>query len=159
VLVGHSDGASIALLYAGGRQDFRIAGLVLIAPHVMVEDMTVAAIERARVAYETTDLRGRLARYHADVDGAFWGWNRAWLNPAFRAWRIDDHIAYVRVPILLIQGDADEYGTEAQLTLIAEEAYCPVEIVVVPGAKHAPQNSHAGLVIEAVAAFVGRIRA
>ena len=157
VLVGHSDGASIALLYAGGRQDFRIAGLVLIAPHVMVEDMTVAAIERARVAYETTELRSRLQRYHKDVDGAFWGWNRAWLDPGFRAWRIDDSVAYVRVPILLIQGDADEYGTAAQLTQIADGAYCPVETLLVPGAKHAPHNSHAGVVIAAIGTFVGRI--
>ena len=159
VLVGHSDGASIALLYAGGRQDFRIAGLVLIAPHVMVEAMTVAAIEQARIAFETTDLRTRLARYHKDVDGAFWGWNRAWLDPGFRAWRIDDSIAFVRVPMLLIQGDADEYGSEAQLTLIEGEAYCPVETLLMPGAKHAPQNSHAAPVIEAIVGFVDRIQA
>ena len=159
VLVGHSDGASIALLHAGSTQDFRIAGLVLIAPHVMVEDLTVASIAKVRTAYETTDLRSRLAKYHRDVDNAFWGWSRAWLDPAFRAWRIDDSVAFVRVPILLIQGDADEYGTADQLRLIEQEAYCPVGTVLVPGASHAPQISHAGAVIDTIAAFVARVRA
>jgi pimeloyl-ACP methyl ester carboxylesterase len=159
ILVGHSDGASIALLYAGGVQDFRIAGLVLIAPHVMVEDVSIAEIEAARAAYTDGDLRGKLARYHRDVDGAFWGWNRAWLDPGFRAWRIDDSVAFIRVPILLIQGDGDEYGTEAPLRLIEAEAYCPVETLLVPGARHAPQNSHGPVVVAAIAGFVQRIQA
>jgi pimeloyl-ACP methyl ester carboxylesterase len=159
VLVGHSDGASIALLYAGGTQDFRIGGLVLIAPHVVVEDITVASIAKVRDAYQGTDLRQRLARYHRDVDNAFWGWNGAWLDPAFRAWRIDDSVAFIRVPILLIQGDADEYGTVEQLSLIQNEAYCPVEKLLVAGAGHAPQISHLGLVVEAIAGFVARLLA
>ncbi len=159
VLVGHSDGASIALLHAGGTQDFRVAGLVLIAPHVMVEDVTVASIAKARDAYEATGLRTRLARYHRDVDNAFWGWNRAWLDPAFRAWRIDDRVAFVRVPMLLIQGEADEYGTPAQLRQIEQEAYCPVQTLLVPGAAHAPQVSHSAIVVEAVAGFVARVQA
>ncbi len=156
VLVGHSDGASIALLYAGGVQDFRIAGLVLIAPHVTVEEVCIAGIEAARAAYTDGDLRGRLAPYHRDVDSAFWGWNRAWLDPAFRAWRIDDSVAFIRAPI---QGDCDEYGTDSQLRLIEAEAYCPVETLLVPGAGHTPQNSHPEAVIGAIAAFVARIRA
>ena len=159
VLVGHSDGASIALLHAGGTQDFRVAGLVLIAPHVLVEDLTVASIAKARDAYEATDLRARLARYHRDVDNAFWGWNRAWLDPAFRAWRIDDSVAFVRVPILLIQGDADEYGSQEQLRRIEQEAYCPVDTLLVRGAAHAPQVSHPTVVVDAVAGFVARVRA
>jgi pimeloyl-ACP methyl ester carboxylesterase len=159
VLVGHSDGASIALLAAGGTQDFRVAGLVLIAPHVFVEDITVAGIAAARDAFETTDMRARLARFHRDVDGAFWGWNRAWLDPAFRPWRIDDSAAFVRVPMLLIQGDADEYGTVAQLTTIEAEAYCPVERLMVPGAMHSPHVSHSSAVVGAIAGFVARIRA
>ena len=157
ILIGHSDGASIALLHAGGTQDFRIAGLVLIAPHVMVEDICVASIAKIGETYEAT-LRSRLARYHRDVDGAFWGWNRAWLDPGFRDWRIDACVAYVRVPMLLIQGDCDEYGTAEQLRIIAQEAYCPVETVLVAGAGHAPQLSHKSLVIGAIAAFVSRIR-
>jgi pimeloyl-ACP methyl ester carboxylesterase len=157
VLIGHSDGASIALLHAGGTQDFRIAGLVLIAPHVIVEEMCVASIAKIATSYEA-NLRNRLARYHRDVDGAFWGWNRAWLDPAFRDWRIDDRVAFVRVPMLLIQGDADEYGTDEQLRIIADEAYCPVETLLVAGAGHAPQISDAALVVDAIAAFVARVR-
>ena len=159
VLVGHSDGASIALLHAGGTQDFRIAGAVLIAPHVVVEDVSLASIAKARMEYETTGLRDRLARYHRDVDNAFWGWNRAWLDPAFRGWRIDDRVAYVRVPMLLIQGEADEYGTAEQLHLIEQEAYCPVETLVIPGAGHAPHVTHQAVNVAAIAAFVDRLRA
>lgn len=159
VLVGHSDGASIALLHAGGTQDFRIKGLVLIAPHVMVEDVSVTSIEAARTAYETTDWRERLAKYHRDVDNAFWGWNRAWLDPAFRAWRIDDSVPFVRVPILLIQGAEDEYGTAEQLRIIDNEAYCPVETVMIPGARHAPHITHLGEVIDAITTFTARVQA
>ncbi len=158
VLVGHSDGASIALLHAGSTQDFRIAGLVLIAPHVMVEEVSVASIAKIATTYQAS-LRSRLARYHRDVDGAFWGWNRAWLDPAFRDWRIDDCVAYVRVPMLLIQGDADEYGTAEQLRIIAHEAYCPVETMLVAGAGHAPHISHPSQVVGAIDAFVSRVRA
>jgi pimeloyl-ACP methyl ester carboxylesterase len=154
VLVGHSDGASIALLYAGGARDDRIAGLVLIAPHVMVEEVTIAAIAAARDAYAATDLRARLARYHRDVDGAFWGWNRAWLDPGFRAWRIDDAVPGIRVPMLLIQGEADEYGTAAQLEIIEARTNGKVQLLMLPDARHSPHNSHPTVVVGAVAAFV-----
>src|SRR5262245_55997762 len=128
ILVGHSDGASIATIYAGSRQDFRVRGLVLLAPHFFVEDVSVRSIAEAKTAYEQADLRDRLARYHGDnVDNAFWGWNRAWLDPAFRAWRIDDAVAHVRVPMLIIQGKDDQYGTAAQLELGEADAYCPVQ--------------------------------
>ena len=157
VLVGHSDGASIALLYAGGTEDARVAGLVLIAPHVMVEAVTIASIAAAREAYRTTDLRDKLARYHADVDGAFWGWNQAWLDPGFRDWTITARAGSVTVPMLLVQGDADEYGSLAQLDLIEAGALAVVERVVVPGAGHSPQKTHAGLVTEALLAFTSNI--
>src|SRR5262249_6667808 len=114
ILIGHSDGASIATIYAGSRQDFRVRGLVLIAPHFFVEAAGLQAIAAAKTAYEHHGLRLRLARYHgANVDGAFWGWNRAWLDPAFRTWRIDDHLGFIRVPMLILQGTEDEYGTLA----------------------------------------------
>ncbi len=99
VLIGHSDGASIATIYAGSIEDHRINGLVLIAPHFFVEDMGVAEIARARLAYETGDLRPKLARWHKNVDAAFKGWNEAWLDPAFRKWDITHALAYIRVPI------------------------------------------------------------
>ena len=111
ILLGHSDGASIAAQYAGSRQDHRVRGLVLMAPHFFVEPEGLAEIRNARTAYETTDLRARLARHHADVDAAFRGWNEAWLDPQFEsAFDITDALAYIRVPILAVQGAAEEAG-------------------------------------------------
>jgi len=159
ILVGHSDGGSIATIYAGGVQDFRLRGEVLIAAHFFCEDVSITSIEAARVAYETTNLREKLARYHRDVDNAFWGWNGAWLDPAFRHWRIDDYVPTIRVPVMLVQGAADEYGTLAQFELFRAEAYCPVETVVVEGAGHSPHLSHPAVVLPAVAQFVARILA
>jgi pimeloyl-ACP methyl ester carboxylesterase len=116
ILLGHSDGASIATIYAGGVQDHRVRGLVLIAPHFFVEDISVASIAAAKRAYEAGPLRERLARYHGDnVDTTFWGWNRAWLDPAFARWDIRDFIGYIRVPMLIVQGSDDQYGTVAQI--------------------------------------------
>jgi len=114
ILIGHSDGASIAIIAAPTVQP---VALVLIAPHVFVEDVSVAAIAAARDNYPA--LRPRLARYHADVDGAFWGWNRAWLDPAFRRWNIEAYLPQITAPTLIVQGDADEYGTLAQVDAIA----------------------------------------
>ena len=110
ILVGHSDGGSIALIHAGasGRT---VAGVVAMAPHVFVEDISVASIAAARDAYEATDLPSRLGRYHADVDGAFRGWNNIWLHPDFRTWNIEEFLPRIACPILAIQGEDDEYGT------------------------------------------------
>ena len=124
VLVGHSDGASIALLYAGAGHP--VAGLVLIAPHVFVEDVTVSSIARARDTYAQTDLRDRLARHHDDVDATFWGWNDIWLLPAFRSWNIEDCLGAISCPVLLVQGDADPFGTTAQLDAIEAGVAGPV---------------------------------
>jgi pimeloyl-ACP methyl ester carboxylesterase len=154
VLVGHSDGASIAAIEAGSHYDRRVRGLVLLAPHFFVEDVTIRGIEAARDAYEHGNLRDLLAPYHRDVDNAFWGWNRAWLDPRFRSWRIDEFVPYIRLPILSIQGDADQYGTAAQLRLAEDLAYGPVETVLVPGARHAPHLDAPGPVLEAVRRFV-----
>jgi pimeloyl-ACP methyl ester carboxylesterase len=157
ILVGHSDGASIATIYAGSVQDFRVRGLVLIAPHFFVEDMCVAAIAQARTAYETGDLRARLARYHADVDVAFRGWNGAWLDPAFRAFDLTADLAHIRVPVLLIQGEEDPYGTISQVETARRETYCPCETLLIPGAKHAPHLETPGPARAAVVAFTRRI--
>jgi len=120
-LLGHSDGGSIALLYASRFPD-RVAGLVLMAPHVFVEDVTVENIEKAREAYLQTDLPQRLGRYHDSADSAFWGWNRIWLHPPFRQWNIEDALPAIRCPVLAIQGIDDEYGTLAQIRRIATGA-------------------------------------
>ncbi|MDE2093868.1 MAG: alpha/beta fold hydrolase [Burkholderiales bacterium] len=119
-LFGHSDGASIALLYAA-RFTHAVAGAVVLAPHIMVEDLSVASIAQARQAYEGADLRARLSKYHDDPDSAFWGWNRIWLDPPFRAWSIEAELASIRCPLLAVQGLDDEYGTLAQIRGIAQQ--------------------------------------
>jgi len=118
ILLGHSDGGSIAIIHAGGSGR-EVAGLVLLAPHVMVEDISVASIAAARVAYAQGDLRGRLARHHDDVDGAFRGWNGVWLRPEFRDWTIEEYLPRITCPVLAIQGEDDEYGTMEQVGRIA----------------------------------------
>src|SRR3978361_247962 len=123
LLVGHSDGASIATIYAGGVQDHRIRGLALIAPHFIVEDISVSSIAEIKIAYETADLKSKLARWHKDVDNAFYGWNGVWLDPAFRSWNISEYLAYIRVPVTILQGVDDHYGTIRQVKVAQEECY------------------------------------
>ena len=155
VLLGHSDGASIAAIYAGGVEDHRVRGLVLVAPHFFVEDLSIRSITEARTAFETGDLRERLARHHgANVDHAFWGWNRAWLDPAFRAWDIHESLGYIRVPILIVQGTEDRYGTEAQIEAAREETYCPVDVALIDGAGHAPHLERPRETLAAVTGFL-----
>ena len=158
VLVGHSDGASIALIHAGSHQDPRVRGVVLIAPHVMVEASGVEEIHRTRERWETGDLRARMAKYHRDPDAAFLGWNGAWLDPGFPdALQLQPEIAHVRVPILVVQGGADPYGTLEHLRIIEREAYCPVDSLILPGIAHAPHLEAPGPTTEAVTDFAGRI--
>ena len=156
LLVGHSDGASIAALYAGSIQDHRVRGLVLIAPHFFTEDMGIASIAEAKVAYETSDLRDKLARWHADPDNAFLGWNGAWLDPKFREWDITAELAYIRVPILVVQGRDDQYGTLKQVEAAQEECYCPVEVAILP-ARHSPHREAPQETLKAVSAFANRL--
>jgi pimeloyl-ACP methyl ester carboxylesterase len=153
LLVGHSDGASIAALYAGGHQDHRLHGVVLIAPHVLVEDISVASIAEIKAAYETTELRTKLARWHKDVDNAFYGWNGAWLDPAFRAWDITDALAYIRVPVAVIQGIDDQYGTARQVEIIRDECYCPVEVTMLPATGHSPHREAVEATLKVIADF------
>jgi pimeloyl-ACP methyl ester carboxylesterase len=157
VLVGHSDGASIALVHAAasGRE---VAGLVLMAPHVMVEDLSVRSIAAAKVAYETTDLRAKLARYHADVDGAFWGWNRIWLDPAFRRWDIREYLPRVRCPVLAIQGEDDEYGTMEQVERL-RAAVRGAEVLKLARCGHSPHRDQPDATLAAIARFVERLPA
>jgi len=155
ILLGHSDGASIATIYAGGVQDHRVRGLVLIAPHFFVEAVGLASIAAARTAYERGTLRQRLARYHGDnVDTAFWGWNRAWLDPEFERWDIRDFIGFIRVPMLIVQGSEDQYGTAAQIEAAQEESYSPVDVALIAGARHAPHIERAAPTLAAIANFV-----
>jgi pimeloyl-ACP methyl ester carboxylesterase len=157
LLVGHSDGASIAAIYAGGVQDHRIRGLALIAPHFIVEDISVRSIAEIKNLYETTDLRAKLARWHKDVDNAFYGWNDAWLNPKFRDWDISEYLAYIRVPVAIVQGGDDQYGTIRQIEIAQEECYCPVDVSIITGAGHSPHREAAEATLNAIAEFAGRI--
>jgi len=154
--VGHSDGGSIAAIHAGATQDPRLAGLVLMAPHFFTEDMGIASIAEAKVAYETTDLRQKLAKYHGDnVDCAFWGWNRAWLDPDFRKWDLTAYLPKILAPLLTVQGADDQYGTLAQVEATAASAG-PSETLVLPGCGHAPFKEKPEESLAAIAAFVTR---
>jgi pimeloyl-ACP methyl ester carboxylesterase len=157
LLVGHSDGASIAAIYAGGVQDHRVRGVAMIAPHFVVEELSVASIEEIRRAYETTDLRAKLKRWHSDVDNAFHGWNQAWLDPKFRNWDISEYLAYIRVPVAILQGADDQYGTIRQIEIAQEECYCPVDVTVIPGAGHSPHREAPGATLDAISEFAKRI--
>jgi pimeloyl-ACP methyl ester carboxylesterase len=157
VLIGHSDGASIAAIYAGSHQDHRVRALVLIAPHFFTEDAGIASIAEAKKAYETTDLRAKLARWHKDVDNAFYGWNGAWLDPDFRKWDITEQLAYIRVPILIVQGEGDQYGTVAQIEAAQRDCYCPVDVALLPGARHNPQREAPDETLRAISDYVNHM--
>jgi pimeloyl-ACP methyl ester carboxylesterase len=153
VLVGHSDGASIALIHAAHH---RVSGLVLLAPHVFVEDVTVDEIRRAREEFLRGGLRERMARHHDDPEAAFWGWCGVWLDPAFQAWTLEDEAVRLTAPTLLIQGADDPYGSLAQLDRIETAAPGAVTRLVLPGG-HSPHLEHPQRVVGAIAEFVAAL--
>lgn len=155
ILLGHSDGASIALIAAGSGFIPGLRALVLEAPHVFAEPCGLESIARIADAYRTTDLRERLARHHgANADAAFWGWNRVWLDPDFRAWNIEDVLPGVAVPALVVQGANDEYGSWAHVESIQRRSSGPVETLLVPRCGHAPHAEHRERVLQAMARFI-----
>jgi pimeloyl-ACP methyl ester carboxylesterase len=158
ILLGHSDGASIAAIYAGEHADGRVKGLILMAPHVFTEEMGLASIAEARRAYEKGDLRAKLAKYHTHVDSAFCGWNEAWLNPGFKAWNIEDAVGRWRVPALLIQGEDDQYGTLAQIRAIEARSPAPVTSLIVEGCRHSPQIDQPEATLDAIVRFCATVR-
>ena len=149
-LFGHSDGASIALLHAA---DHSVAGVVAVAPHIFVEDISVESIEKARVAYETTDLRERLARYHDDPDSAFRGWNDAWLNPSFGDWNIEAELSRITCPVLAAQGEDDEYGSLEQIRGIARRLP-KTRLLAIPKCGHSPHRDQPELLIREAGRFI-----
>jgi pimeloyl-ACP methyl ester carboxylesterase len=155
ILVGHSDGGSIALIHAGARIR-PVAAVVTLAAHVLVEDISVASIAAAKVAYESTDLRAKLARHHADVDSAFRGWNDIWLHPDFRAWNIEEYLAGIACPVLAIQGEDDEYGTMEQMRRIGAQVR-DVELVELEDCRHSPHRDQPEAVQDAIRRFVDRV--
>ncbi|ODT33870.1 MAG: alpha/beta hydrolase [Lautropia sp. SCN 70-15] len=152
LLFGHSDGGSIALIHAA-LHPARVAGLIVLAPHLFVEDLSVTSIEQVRQAYLATDLRARLARHHADPDSAFWGWNDVWLDPAFRDWTIEPLIARIAAPVLAIQGVDDEYGTMRQIDAIAA-ALPGTMLLKLDRCGHSPHRDRPDAVVEACEGFV-----
>ena len=153
-LFGHSDGASIALIHAA-EFPAALAGVIAVAPHIMVEELSIRSIANARDAYLTTDLKSRLARYHDDPDSAFWGWNDVWLAPEFRAWSIEAGLAHLRCPILALQGKDDKDGTLAQVDGIKRRAP-QTEVVVLAGCGHSPYREAPVALTRAVTDFITR---
>lgn len=156
ILVGHSDGASIAFIYAGAKRCAGVRGIVAIAPHTFVEDECVDAIERLRAQFldPATEVRDKLAKHHADVDNAFLGWAGAWLDPDFVEWDITEYLPDVTVPVMVIQGEDDEYGTLDQVEAIRDEAGGPVERVILADCGHVPQRDRPDATFDAVVRFV-----
>ncbi len=155
ILFGHSDGGSIALIHAGAAQR-PVTAAVVMAPHVMVEDIAIDGIKRTRQVYLDTDLKQRLAKYHQDPDSAFWGWNDIWLDPEFRAWNIEEFLAPIACPVLAIQGEDDEYATMDQIERIGRQCR-DVELVRLADCRHSPHKDQPQQVIAAVAEFVARV--
>jgi pimeloyl-ACP methyl ester carboxylesterase len=150
VLIGHSDGASIALIHAAHHP---VSALVLLSPHVFVEELTVSSIRGTRDEFRSGKLRERMARHHDDPDAAFWGWCDVWLDPAFASWTLDDEASRLTVPTLLIQGADDPYGSLAQLDRIEAHAPGHIQRLVLAGS-HSPHLEHRAQVVEAITEFV-----
>lgn len=152
IILGHSDGGSIALIYAGMYPD-KVKAVISMASHIMVEDVTIESIQKAREAFLNTDLPKKMARYHKDSDSAFWGWNDAWLSPEFRAWNIEPFVAAIRCPILAIQGREDEYSTLAQIQGIKRIA-TQSKLCIMDDCHHSPHKEKPQVTIDAVVSFL-----
>lgn len=161
ILLGHSDGGSIALIYAGAfNPEVRnhVHGLILFAPHVFVEDLSIASIADARIKFITTDLPDKLSCYHRDAARTFWGWNNIWLHPDFRSWNIEEYLPRIHCPILVIQGIEDQYGTMAQVEAIKRQSGGPVEILPLENCRHSPHRDQPEATLQAITKFVSKIR-
>jgi len=154
VLIGHSDGASIALIHAGSHP---VEGLVVLAPHVFIEKSNLESIRKIRATFETTDLPQRFAKYHTDPKKTFYLWNDAWLDPAFERWNIEEYLPGIRCPVLAIQGENDEYGTMAQLEAIRRQVKGPCELLKLPDCGHSPHRDQFAKVFSSVLKFIKTI--
>jgi len=157
ILLGHSDGGSIALIFAG-RYPEHTRGLILEAPHVFVEEYGLASIRAAKTAFEFTDFRAKLARYHAHVDETFWAWNDIWLDPEFPKWNIEEYLDSIRCPVLCIQGEQDEYGTRAQVDTIVTKVP-GAELLMLPDCGHSPHRDQREATLASITQFVSRLTA
>jgi pimeloyl-ACP methyl ester carboxylesterase len=156
VLIGHSDGGSIAIIYAGAGNPVR--GLVLMAPHVFGEEWGLKSIAEAKVAFETSDLPRKLGKHHLDAAKTFWGWNNVWLLPEFRNWNIEEYLPGIKSPVLAIQGFEDQYGTMAQLDAIRAKAGGPVETLKLRDCRHSPHRDQLAAVLEAISRFLSTVQ-
>jgi pimeloyl-ACP methyl ester carboxylesterase len=156
ILFGHSDGASIALVHAGGSGR-SVAGIVALAPHIFVEELSIAGIAAAKVAFETANLRERLSRYHDDAESTFWGWNNVWLTPAFWSWTIEEYLPRIGCPVLAVQGKGDEYGTMEQIERIARAAP-DVTLLKLENCGHSPHRDRPDAVLGAVVEWLQNVR-
>ena len=156
IVVGHSDGGSIAIIAAADFPTI-VAGLVLEAPHVFVEDVSLASIDRMKRHWETTNLRDRLSRYHHDVDAAFHGWNDVWLDPAFKRWNLEGYLPRVTCPTVLIQGELDEYGTLEQIDAIERQLGGRKTRLVLKDCGHSPHRDRPEAVLEAIARLAAEV--
>ena len=152
VLVGHSDGASIAIIHIGSDLS-PVEAAVVMAPHVFVEDISIRSIAAAKLAYETTDLSQKLARYHQDVDRTFWAWNDIWLHADFRAWNIESYLLGINCPLLVLQGEDDEYGTARQIDAIAEQVP-DTQPLLLDDCRHSPHRDQPEATLAAIVSFV-----
>jgi len=157
ILLGHSDGATISAIYSGSVIDHRFRGLILMAPHFFTEPIGLAAIADAKTAYQSGNLRARMAKHHRDPDNCFWGWNDVWLHPDFTDWNVADVIDYLRIPVLAIQGKQDQYGTLAQIHEIENRIYSPLETVILDDCRHSPHIDQPEQTLAAIVDFTARL--
>ncbi len=153
VLVGHSDGATIATVYAGGVSDMRVRGVVAMAPHFFTEEMGLNTIVEAKTEFEMGDMQERMGKYHRDPKHTFQGWNDAWLDPAFKSWDVADSIDHIRIPMLAIQGRQDQYGTLAQIEEMETRSYAPVNVAIFDNCRHAPFVDQEQKTLAAITSF------
>ena len=158
VLIGHSDGATIAAIYAGSVPDMRVRGVVTMAPHFFTEPMGLAEITAAKQAFANSDLCDRMAKYHKDPAHTFRGWNDAWLHPDFKSWNVAEVIDYIRVPVLAIQGEDDQYGTLAQIEELERRSYAPVDKLVLEDCRHTPFLDQPSKVLNGITDFCHQLQ-
>ena len=158
IILGHSDGASISLIAAGGSS-IMPKGVIVMAPHVMVEQICFDAIDAASKAYLSTDLKSKLGKYHADVDSAFLGWSGAWLSPEFKNWNIEEYLPKIQCPVLAIQGFEDEYGTMAQIDTIQQSCQSApfVDTLKIQNCRHSPHKDHPEVILDAIQSFIKKL--
>ncbi len=158
ILIGHSDGGSIAIIYAGGTEAIPLRGLITEAAHVFCEDICLSAVRHAREMYLNGKLRRKLGKHHGtNTDNAFWGWNDVWLHPDFRNWNIEEYLSGVKVPMLVIQGENDNQGTPSQVEAISRQVPTLVEAMMVPDCGHAPHKEQEAVVFKAMMDYIARL--